>query len=91
MMMKLLEKLGQNPQRSLTIFLRGLGLFAIGAVFIGLGVIYHHAWQVVGIIVIAIACIIAGWGYVGIFSHRWWNIMYRNKNLASRAKNEFDH
>jgi len=31
---KILEKLGQNPQRSLVFFMQGLGLFAIGVLCI---------------------------------------------------------
>lgn len=29
-----LEKLGQDPQHSLVLFMRGLGLFTIGVIFI---------------------------------------------------------
>lgn len=84
-MKKLLEKLGQNPQRSLTIFLRGLGLFVIGLMFIALGYFYHYLWQVIGIVVLALACIIAAWGYIGIFANRWLSMLNRhspkNKDL----------
>lgn len=78
-MNNLLAKLGQDPKRSLTIFLRGLGLFILGLVFIVLGNIYHHAWQVIGIFVLAIACTLAAWGYVGIFANRWYHILNRRK------------
>ncbi len=79
-MIRLLEKLGQNPQRSLTIFLRGLSLFVLSLVFIGLGYFYHHLWQVVGLAFLACACLTATWGYVGIFSNRWFNILNRHKS-----------
>ena len=52
--MSLLEKLGQDPQRSMQRFLRGLGLFIIGACFIFLGLYQSHIWQIVGIIPIDI-------------------------------------
>lgn len=78
-MNNLLAKLGQDPQRSLSIFLRGLGLFALGLIFIGLGYFYHHLLQVIGILLLALACIIAAWGYVGIFANRWFNILNRHK------------
>ena len=78
-MKKLLEKLGQDPQRSLTLFLRGLGLFVIGLAFIVLGYFYHYLWQIVGIIILAVACLLAAWGYLGIFANRWWNILHGNK------------
>jgi len=78
-MNNLLAKLGQNPQRSLTIFLRGLGLFALGLIFIAIGYFYHHLWQVLGLVIIAFACLIAAWGYLGIFANRWFNILNRHK------------
>ncbi len=77
--MSLLEKLGQNPKTSLAIFLRGLGLFVIGLIFIGLGYFYHHLWQAAGILLLALGCCIAAWGYVGIFANRWLNILEKNK------------
>lgn len=85
-MNNLLEKLGQNPQRSLTLFLRGLGLFVIGLFFVGLGYFYHHSWQVIGIITLGIACLLAAWGYLGIFANRWLNILYRTKPSAKTYK-----
>jgi len=78
-MIKLLEKLGQNPQGSLTLFLRGLGLFVIGLFFIALGYFYHHLWQIIGIVTLSFACLLAIWGYLGIFSNRWLNIIYRTQ------------
>ncbi len=87
-MNNLLAKLGQDPKRSLTIFLRGLGLFAFGLLFIGLGYFYHHLWQVIGIVVLAIACVLAIWGYIGIFANRWFYILNRsqiNKNSPEKS------
>lgn len=78
-MNNLLAKLGQDPKRSLSIFLRGFGLFVLGLCFIALGYFYHHLWQVVGMVMIAVACVIAAWGYLGIFANRWFNILNRNK------------
>lgn len=83
-MTTLLEKLGQDPQKSLSLFLRGLGLFVIGAVFIGLGYFYHYLWQIPGIIILFIACIIALWGYVGIFANRWLLILSKHKKPSSK-------
>ena len=78
-MNNLLAKLGQDPKRSLSIFLRGLGLFILGAAFITLGYFHHHFWQVLGLIILAFACVIAAWGYLGIFANRWFNILNRRK------------
>lgn len=85
-MNKILEKLGQNPQRSLTLFLRGLGLFIIGLIFVGLGYFYHHLWQIVGIAVLGISCLIAAWGYLGIFANRWLNILYKTQVKSKNFK-----
>jgi len=80
----LLEKIGQNPQKSLTLFLRGLGLFVVGLIFVALGYFYHHLWQIIGIVILIFACLLAAWGYLGIFANRWLNILYRTKTLNKR-------
>ena len=78
-MNSLLAKLGQDPNRSLLIFLRGLGLFALGLFFIAIGYYNHYLWQILGLIIITFACLIAAWGYLGIFANRWFNILNRHK------------
>ncbi len=88
-MNNLLAKLGQDPKRSLSIFLTGLGLFILGLFFIAIGYFNHHLWQVVGLILIVFACIIAAWGYLGIFANRWFNILNKpnlNKRNPSNKK-----
>ncbi|MDP7592067.1 MAG: hypothetical protein QF552_05105 [Litorilituus sp.] len=91
-MNNLLAFLGQDPRRSLAIFLRGLGLFVFGLLCIALGYYYHHLWQLVGLVVIALASIIAIWGYVGIFANRWFTILNRTQvNQSLSAKNDKDN
>jgi hypothetical protein len=70
----LLEKLGQDPQRSLSLFLRGLGLFAFGVCLIFLGYFYHHFWQIAGIAFLGLGIIFSIWGYAGIFANRLLNM-----------------
>lgn len=77
-MNNLLAKLGQNPKRSLSLFLTGLGLFAVGLLFIAIGYFYHHIWQMLGLFILALACVIAAWGYLGIFANRWFNILNKH-------------
>lgn len=77
-MNNLLAKLGQNPKRSLSIFLSGLGLFSVGLLFITIGYFYHHIWQMLGLFILALSCVIAIWGYLGIFANRWFNIINRH-------------
>ncbi|MDX2368867.1 MAG: hypothetical protein QNK36_10745 [Colwellia sp.] len=83
-MNNLLAKLGQDPKRSLSIFLTGLGLFAIGLVFIAIGYFYHHIWQMLGVLILVFSCVIAAWGYLGIFANRWFNIL--NKHSPNNKK-----
>jgi hypothetical protein len=78
--MNILEKLGQDPQRSLTLFIRGLGLFAIGALLIFIGYYFHYFWQMIGISFLAIGIILSIWGYSGIFANRLLNIFSRHSN-----------
>ncbi len=87
-MNNLLAKLGQDPKRSLSIFLRGLGLFILGMFFIAVGYFNHHLWQVVGLIIIALACLIAAWGYLGIFANRWFNILNNPKLNKRKSSNK---
>jgi len=70
----ILEKLGQDPQHSLTLFFRGLGLFAIGVCLIFIGYFYHHFWQIAGIVFLACGAIFSIWGYAGIFANRLLNM-----------------
>jgi len=79
-MKRILEKLGQDPQRSLSLFLRGLGLFAIGACLIIIGYYYHFYWQIAGIVFLALGIAFSAWGYSGIFANRLLNIFNRNSN-----------
>jgi len=83
-MYALLEKLGQNPKNSLKLFLRGIGLFFVAVLFIAFGYFYHHLWQMVGIVVLILACAFSLWGYVGMFANRWLNILYRTKTKNTR-------
>ena len=80
--MSILEKIGQDPQRSLVLFIRGLGLFAIGACFIFIGYYYHYFWQVIGIAFVAFGLLFAVWGYTGIFANRLLNIFEHRSNKS---------
>ena len=73
-MKAILEKLGQDPQHSLTIFFSGLGLFAIGACLIFIGYYYHYFWQIIGIAFLAFGIIFSIWGYAGIVANRLLNM-----------------
>jgi len=87
-MNNLLAKLGQDPKRSLSIFLRGLGLFILGLFFIAIGYFNHHFWQIAGLITITFACLIAAWGYLGIFANRWFNILNKHKLNKRKPSNK---
>lgn len=75
MLIKILEKLGATPQQSLKHFLQGLALFALAMVFIAIGYFYQPLWQVFGLILLFLACLVSFWGYLGIFANRWLHIL----------------
>jgi hypothetical protein len=78
-MNSIFEKLGQNPQRSLQLFMRGLGLFVIGVFFIFIGYYFHYYWQIVGLFFLVPAVLLSAYGYIGIFINRLLNILQRKK------------
>lgn len=82
--MFILEKLGQDPKRSLLIFVRGLGLFIIGVILIFIGYYSHHYWQILGIVFLAIGILIAAYGYIGIFANRLLKITENRSNNTYR-------
>jgi protein-S-isoprenylcysteine O-methyltransferase Ste14 len=73
----MLKKLGQDPQKSLSIFLKGLGFFALGVFFIFLGYYQHHYWQVLGLVFLTLGVAFSAWGYIGMFANRLINIINR--------------
>jgi len=75
--MSLLEKLGQDPQRSMQRFLSGLGLFVFGACLIFLGLYQSHIWQILGLLVLAFGSLLAIYGYIGVFANRLYHIFNR--------------
>ena len=76
----ILEKLGQDPQRSLQLFMRGLGFFIIGVILIFTGYYTHHYWQIAGLLFLAIGIFFSIYGYVGIFANRLLNIVEIKSN-----------
>ncbi len=78
-MKSILKKIGQNPQGSMSLFIKGVGLFVFGLLLVMLGYYYHHYWQIAGLFVIAIACLISAWAYIGIFLYRITNGINRHK------------
>ncbi len=77
--MSLLEKLGQDPQRSMQRFLSGLGLFVFGACLIFLGLYQSHIWQILGLLVLAFGSLLAIYGYIGVFANRLYHIFNRQR------------
>jgi hypothetical protein len=78
--MSLLEKLGQDPQRSMQRFLSGLGLFVFGACLIFLGLYQSHIWQIIGLVILACGSLLALYGYIGLFANRLYHIVNRTKD-----------
>jgi len=80
----IIEKLGQDPQRSLQLFMRGLGFFVIGVILIAIGYYTHHYWQITGLLFLAIGILFSIYGYIGIFANRLLNIIERRSNKTYR-------
>ncbi len=80
----ILEKLGQDPQRSLQLFIRGLGFFIIGVILIFIGYYTHHYWQIIGLLFLAIGILFSIYGYIGMFANRLLNIVERRSNKTYR-------
>lgn len=78
-MNNIFEKVGQDPQRSLQFFMRGLGLFAIGVLLIFIGYYFHYYWQILGLCILVPAILLSAYGYIGIFANRLLNILQRRK------------
>ncbi|WP_281559250.1 hypothetical protein [Thalassomonas sp. RHCl1] len=78
-MKAVLERLGQNPQQSLKLFLRGFGLFIVGALAIMLGYFTDPLWQIPGLLLLVPGVVMAAIGYLGIFANRLLNIFNRTR------------
>lgn len=79
MIKTLVNYLGRDPQRSMSLFMKGLGLFVLGLGLIALGYYYHYYWQILGVLVLALAIAIAGLGYIGLFAYRLQRIFTRTR------------
>jgi hypothetical protein len=78
--MSLLEKLGQDPQRSMQRFLSGLGLFVLGVCLIFIGMYHSYIWQIIGLVFLACGSLFAIYGYIGMFANRLYHIVNRSKD-----------
>jgi hypothetical protein len=78
-MRSLLEKLGQDPRRSIALFSKGLGLFIVGVMLILLGYYQQYWWQIPGIFFLALGSAISAWAYLGIFANRLLSIFNKHR------------
>ncbi len=83
-MPSLLVRLGQDPKHSLTLFVRGLGFFMLGVLFIALGYFQHHLWQIPGLFFIGLGSLVAAWGYLGLLANRLTASFQRNKAKTNK-------
>lgn len=83
MLKTLLEKLGGDPKKSIFIFIKGVAIFAVGALLITLGYYHHHYWQMAGLVFIALGVVIAAYGYIGLFASR---LLKVSRNTKSNVK-----
>ncbi|MGJ8485697.1 hypothetical protein [Pseudoalteromonas sp. PAR1] len=78
MLKKWVFRLGSDPKLSLKRFLRGLALFVLAVIFIAIGYYGPAFFQLIGLVVLAIALFFAGWGYLGIFANRFAQVLERS-------------
>ena len=71
MLKSLIYKLGQNPTKSWAEFKLGLFVFVVGVVLIFAGARFWIWLQIPAILLLAAGFLIAGKGYIGIFSNRF--------------------
>lgn len=65
-----LQKLADNPEKSWQRFKLGVALFAIAVGLIIAGAKIHHLIQIPGLLLLGVAFLFSGWGYLGILSSR---------------------
>jgi len=78
MLKKWVFRLGSDPKLSLKRFLRGLALFVLAVIFIAIGYYGPALFQLIGLIILAVALFFAGWGYLGIFANRFAQVLERS-------------
>ena len=76
--MNILQTLGQTPSKSFRYFILGVLFFAIGLGLVYFAVDLPEAVQITGLVFIGLGCILAIWGYIGIFSSRMLTMMNRH-------------
>ncbi|QPB81769.1 hypothetical protein CWC22_001600 [Pseudoalteromonas rubra] len=89
-MRRIIYRLGSHPKRSLRFFLYGLALFALSVVLIALGYVYQAWLQLPGLIILAIALGVAGYGYLGIFANRFSQVLSARDSAKATAKKAFE-
>lgn len=75
--MSIWKKLGQDPSKSFRFFLIGLASFAIGLALV-YGFQEQETWQMFGIALIGVGCLVSAWGYIGIFASRILDMMNKH-------------
>ncbi|MCG7537774.1 hypothetical protein [Pseudoalteromonas sp. OOF1S-7] len=89
-MRRLIYRLGSHPKRSLRFFLCGLALFALSATLIVLGYFYQAWLQLPGLLLLALALGVAGYGYLGIFANRFSQVLSARDSAKAAAKEAFE-
>ncbi|WP_416306837.1 hypothetical protein [Neptunicella sp. SCSIO 80796] len=75
----LVYRAGANPRKSWRLFIIGLGIFALGVLFILFGAQQYYLLQIPGLVLLLTGFLIAAWGYFGIFANRFSQLLNRVK------------
>lgn len=86
---KLINKLSSDPQQSWRRFKLAVGLFLLAVVLIFGGTISSPLLHIPGLIVLAIAIILAAWGYTGILVYRLTQFNTQSNKKSTRNNSLF--
>lgn len=85
-MFRYLESLAHSPEKSWKRFKLAAGLFVIAVALIIVGAQSYVLLQIPGLVLLAIALLLAIWGYLGILSYRLSGFGSKWKPKSKRKK-----
>ena len=79
-----LLKQGSDPKKSIKTFTMGLVCFVFSIALLYLGINTHYSVQIIGLVFMLIAFVLAGKGYIGIVSNRI--AFFRHQSFKNKQK-----
>ncbi|MCF2829451.1 MULTISPECIES: hypothetical protein [unclassified Pseudoalteromonas] len=82
----LIYRLGSHPKRSLKFFLFGLVIVLLAGALIALGYYQDHRFQIAGLVLLFPGLCCAFYGYIGIFSNRFSQVIEAREKRRQALK-----